>query len=242
MSNNTLTLFCFPYAGGNAFSYRGLEAQLAPAIKVHGVELPGRGRRTNQPLLRDIDALADDCFHLIRTHAKSGPFAFFGHSMGAALAYLTSLRLRRAGLPLPECLFISGKSSPTTTENKSRHLLAPAAFIEMLNELGGCPPEILADAELMAYFEPILRADFQAIETWQHRPEPPLPVPFVVLFGRDDDISADEMAKWADETSHPIQLHAFHGDHFFIQQHWVQIGDLIQQQLLPVAIAATSSE
>src|ERR1019366_1340812 len=99
-----------------------------------------------------------------------GRYALFGHSMGATLAYLCLLRIRRAGLPLPEALILSGKSAPTIASKDMRYLLPRAEFVAMLHNMGGCSPEILQEEELLDYFEPILRADFQAVETWQHRP------------------------------------------------------------------------
>lgn len=151
--------------------------------------------------------------------------------MGAALAYLCLLRIRHAGLPLPEVLFLSGKAAPSVSQDRGRHLLPRPEFFEMLYALGGCPPEILQHEDLIDYFEPILRADFQAIETWRHRPAEPLPVPLVVLVGRDDEVTREGAAAWSLETSGEFQLHEFDGDHFFIQRHWRQIASLIGANL-----------
>lgn len=225
--SESVTLYCLPYAGGNSFSYRPLEACCPPHLKVAGVELPGRGRRAGETLRHCLEELADDVFQQLRPAVGSGRYALFGHSMGAALAYLTLRRIRRAGLALPEALIVSGKSAPGVAEKKTRHLMPRPEFVQMLHELGGCPPEILQEEELLDYFEPILRADFRAVETWQPRPEAPLAVPLVVLHGRDDEVTRDEAAAWACETSAPFQLHEFDGDHFFIQRHWAQIAALI---------------
>lgn len=231
-----ISLYCLPYAGGNAFSYRSLEACRPPGLTVSGIELPGRGRRVGEALCFSLEELADDIFAQLQKSIVRERYALFGHSMGAALAYLCLLRIRRAGLPLPEAVFLSGKSAPTVSRAKGRYLLPREEFIKMLGDLGGCPPEILQDEELINYFEPILRADFQAIETWQHRAEEPLPVPMVVLLGRDDEVSRNDAAAWALETSEEFQLHEFDGDHFFIQQHWERIASLIGTTLgLPVS-------
>ena len=104
-------------------------------------------------------------------------------------------------------------------------------FFEELRELGGCPPQILEDAELLAYFEPILRADFEAVETWEPAPESPLDIPFTVVIGRDDDISEQSARQWGVETTMPLQLHQFSGDHFFLQHHWPEIMTIIAHRL-----------
>jgi len=198
-----------------------------PTLAISGIELPGRGRRVGEALRYSIEELADDVFAQLSQAIGIGRYAIFGHSMGAALAYLCLLRIRRAGLPLPDALILSGKSAPGVAEKKLRHRLPRAEFIQMLHELGGCPPEILREAELIDYFEPILRADFEAVETWQHRREDPLPVPLIVLLGRGDEVTKEEAAAWSRETTGGFQLHEFDGDHFFIQQHWRQIASII---------------
>lgn len=191
------------------------------------MELPGRGRRAGEALRYSLEDLADDAFAQLRENLDKGHYALFGHSMGAALAYLCLLRIRSAGLPLPEALFLSGKAAPGVVQDKGRHRLPRPEFLEMLRAMGGCPPEILQHQELIDYFEPILRADFQAIETWRHRPEEPLPVPLVVLIGRDDEVTRDKAAAWSQVTSGEFRLHEFDGDHFFIQRHWEPIASLI---------------
>jgi len=226
-----VSLYCLPYAGGNAFSYRPLEACRPPGLTVSGIELPGRGRRSGEALRHSLEELADDAFAQLRGNLGTGRYALFGHSMGAALAYLCLQRIRDAGLALPEALFLSGKAAPGVIQDKGRHRLPRPQFIEMLHNLGGCPPEILQHQELLDYFEPILRADFQAIETWRHRPAEPLPVPLVVLVGREDEVTRDHAAAWSRETSGEFQLHEFDGDHFFIHRHWTRIAALIAATL-----------
>ena len=237
ISGDSVSLFCFPYAGGNSFAYRALQDLQPPGVRIEGVELPGHGRRSGEPLCTSLERLADDAFHQLREQTRSGRYAFFGHSMGASLAFLTARRLRHAGFPLPEAVILSGRDAPSVKQRKQRHLLAREPFFVELRELGGCPPQILEDAELLAYFEPILRADFEAIETWDPAPEPPLDVPFTVVIGHDDDVSEQSARQWSVETTRPLQLHQFSGDHFFINRHWPEIMTIITNRLQRVLAA-----
>jgi len=223
----SLNLFCLPYAGGNSYSYRPLEKHLPEHIRLAGIEIPGRGLRAREPLIYSLDALANDIFGQLKPRLGEGPYALFGHSMGAALCFLCLRRIAAAGLAYPQMVFLSGKSAPSVNENQTRHLLPRDAFVEMLRDLGGCPPEILDEEELIDYFEPILRADFQAVETWRTTEQPPLPVPFVVLHGQDDQVTREEAMAWAKETAGGFRFHEFAGDHFFIQRHWASIAQLI---------------
>lgn len=233
-----MNLFCIPYAGGNAWSYRALERSLAPGIKLEGLELPGRGRRGPEPLCASLEELADDVFQQVRQRAVAGRYALYGHSMGALLALLAAHRIRAAGLAQPEALFLSGSDAPASRQVRQRHLLPPHQFVAMLRELGGCPPQILQDQEMLQYFEPILRADFKAVETWERRDQAPLDLPLVVMVGRDDDTTVADAALWASETTASCRVHEFSGDHFFILRHWDEIAATIQRQLLTTPVWA----
>jgi len=229
-------LFCIPYAGGNAWSYRALERSLSPAVTLEGLELPGRGRRGLEPLCASLEELADDVFRQIQQRGLTGPYALYGHSMGALLAFLAAQRIRAAGFARPQALFLSGSSAPAAREVRRRHLLPPAEFKTMLRELGGCPPQVLDDPELLDFFEPILRADFKAVETWQRGDQPPLDIPLVVMSGLEDDSDAGDAGGWASETTAECRLLEFSGDHFFILRHWDQIGATIQRQLTAATV------
>jgi len=232
-------LFCIPYAGGNAWSYRALERSVSPGITLEGLELPGRGRRGLEPLCASLEDLADDVFRQIAQRGMTSRYALYGHSMGALLALLAAQRIRAAGLARPEALFLSGSSAPAARQVRQRHLLPPAEFKTMLRDLGGCPPQVLDDPELLDFFEPILRADFKAVETWRRSDQAPLDIPLVVMSGKDDDSDAGDAGGWAAETTAGCRLMEFSGDHFFILQHWDEIGATIQRQLIGATPAWT---
>ena len=223
-----MKIHCVPYAGGNAHSYRPLQAHL-PAFAVEGLELPGRGSRVGEPLSRSLEGMAGDLFSRAAAAFMAGPYVLFGHSMGAALAYLLLHRIREAGLPPPRAVVLSGKSAPSIPESRARHRLVGHEFRDMLARLGGCPPEVIAEQELMDYFEPILRADFEAVETWRPARREPLNVPALVLHGREDEIPRSSQEAWTAEFTVPIELHEFDWGHFFIQQHWPAIARLVIQ-------------
>jgi surfactin synthase thioesterase subunit len=230
-------LYCFPFAGGNAWSYRTLQAKLSSFVTVEGLELPGRGRRGGEALCPSLEGLADDLFAQLRSRPDAGPFAFYGHSMGALLALLTARRLRNAGLMPPTAMFLSGSDAPSAMPVRTRHLMPHAEFVTMLEDMGGCPPAVLQDRELVAFFEPILRADFQAVETWDRRPDRPLDVPLVVMHGDEDETSLDGARAWRQETTVSCETHTFPGGHFFILDQIPAIAALIETQLARTASA-----
>jgi surfactin synthase thioesterase subunit len=243
MREPQVNLICLPFAGGSAYSYADLEKLTASFVKVLPIELPGRGRRFAEPLLTDLHEMARDALEQAREAITARPYALFGHSLGAKLAYVLTRRIIREGFPAPAHLFLSGCAAPSVPpKSRHRHLLPREAFLEMINELGGTPREVLREEGLMDLFEPILRADFQANDTYSRqdatgtdtggcRTRGPLTQPLTVMIGTKDSVSYEEALKWRDETSGKTKLLALPGRHFFIFDHWKTIGRIISETL-----------
>ncbi|MFA7060228.1 MAG: alpha/beta fold hydrolase [Pedobacter sp.] len=228
----TATLFCFPFAGGNAYSYRPLERNIHPAIKVVPLEPPGRGRRTQETSLTGMHEMALDMLSCVRA-SLDRPFAFFGHSMGALSAYLVTRLLAEEHLPLPLHLFISGKGPPHGTSREAQwHTLPPGEFKAKLAELGGCAPAVLADQELFAYFAPLIREDMRAIAEYRHKSVPPFDVPITVMIGTAESTTYAEASGWKDMTTSDCSILQFEGDHFFLFDHIDSICELLNSTLL----------
>src|SRR6185369_9129448 len=87
-----------------------------PDIEVLGVQLPGRGSRFKEPLATELSPLLDALALEITRLGEDAPFAFFGHSMGALIAFEVARELRRRGAPLPSHLFVSGHRAPGLPE------------------------------------------------------------------------------------------------------------------------------
>ncbi|WP_104112274.1 thioesterase II family protein [Micromonospora chalcea] len=228
-------LFCLPYAGGGAAAYRGWQRAAPPGVQVVALELPGRGTRLQEaPFLRLaplIRSLADAL-----TGALDRPYALFGHSMGGLLAFELARALRRRPVRQPEHVFVSAAASPDSPS--SRPLLHCAADDEIrahLAKLGGTPPEVLDNADLMRLMLPVLRADFSVLETYEHRPEPPLATPLTVLGGRGDRIVPPRaLDGWRRHTSARSRLCLFPGNHFFLHGARAEVVATVARDLAPV--------
>jgi medium-chain acyl-[acyl-carrier-protein] hydrolase len=211
-------LFCFPYAGGSALVYRGWAAQLPSSIEVCPVQLPGRFNRAGEPALRS----ATELVRLLATELApelDKPFAFFGHSMGAFIAFeLARLLERQRGLS-PRHLFASGRRAPQLPEANPRQTsdLGDAEFVAELRRLQGTPKEVLDNPELMELAMPLLRADFKLCERYEFAPGPLLRCPVTAFGGLQDLEVGDAVAGWRAQTTGPFALHMLPGDHFFIQ-------------------------
>jgi surfactin synthase thioesterase subunit len=227
-----ITLFCFPFAGGSKYSLHFLKKVLPPNISCHFLEYPGRGTRIKEDFSQDIHEVVDDLY-VAMAPLLHKPYALYGHSMGAKVAYLIAQKIRKEGQRAPLHVFISGTDAPSVpSKNGPRHLLPKEEFVAAVKDLGGLPDEILKNDELLEYFEPILRADFRASETYTHVHATPLPTPFTVMVGDKEDMEDEDILEWQSETSVPLKLYKFPGNHFFIYQNEKEIGKVIEASLV----------
>lgn len=210
-------LFCFPFAGGGASAYFGWDRQVAPELEVWSVQLPGRETQSARPLLTRLAALSDVLVPVLRPHLEL-PFAFYGHSLGALVAFELTRALRRAGLPAPALCAISARVAPHLAPTTRLHQLDEAAFVEGLRRFGGTPERVLADPDLRRHFLPILRADLALTESYAHEEEAPLAVPIAAFGGESDvSVSAEALRAWQRHTRADFSAEFLPGGHFFIR-------------------------
>lgn len=228
-----LRLFCFPYAGGGASIFRTWSAGLPAAVEVQAVQLPGREARWRDPAFRQLAPLADVLAAEIRPQLDR-PAVFFGHSMGAALAFEVTRRLVRAGGPVPVHLLVSGRNAPRVPDDEPPiYGLPRAEFLAELRQYAGTPEEVLANDELMDLVEPLLRADFELIETYAYEPDgTSLALPVTAFTGLDDhDVPLAKVEPWAAETAGPFRCHVLPGGHFFLNDHRAELLALVGREL-----------
>jgi pyochelin biosynthetic protein PchC len=224
-------LVCFPHAGGSASYYFPMSASMPPGIDVMAVQYPGRQDRRHEPLVDNISDLAEEvCKALDGT--LDGPFAFFGHSMGAILAFEVAQRIQqRKGLS-PVCFFASGRRAPSRQRSGSVHLLDDAGLLAELRNVGGTDRRLLQGDELMATILPAIRNDYRAIESYAWTPAPPLKCPATVLVGGSDpQTTLDEAAAWREHFTGSFDLQAFPGGHFYLEAASAKVIELISAAL-----------
>lgn len=212
-------LFCFSYAGGNASAYRDWYKYLPRDVELCNVQLPGRGSRFKESSYTNLNTLLDGLEAAITPYLDKR-FGFFGHSMGAQVAFELARRLKEKGMPQPELLFVSARKAPQLPlSRRPLHTLPEHEFRAEIERLNGTPKEALNNPELMDIISPILRADCKAVETWEYKPSSPLDIPVVALGGvQDKHVSIDELERWSEVTRGPFEIQLFSGDHFYIHQ------------------------
>ncbi len=211
-------LVCLPYAGGGGSVYMPWARQL-PMVDVCAVQLPGRENRLREPAYTRFAEMMDATVQVLRPHLDM-PFALFGHSMGALIAFELARRLRAEGAPAPAHLFVSGHRAPQLPNPRAplAHLPDAEFLDELRTRYDGVPTEVLRHPDLMALLLPCLRADLALVEDYRCRAEEPLACPISVYGGEDDPVANEaELAAWRAQTRGAFTLTRFAGTHFFIR-------------------------
>lgn len=212
-----LRLFAFPFAGGSAAAYRTWAGKL-PGVEVVAVCLPGRERRIEEAAFDSLPALMGQLVPQIAP-LLDRPFALFGHSMGALLAFELARRLDKAHLPQPEQLFVSAFHVPEMLPQRQRLAHLPdQEFLERLTRYGGIPAAVLETPELLRLLVPTMRADFGLLETFDYRAGPLLACDIAAFYGTSDHAApCADMKGWGRHTSGGFTLSGFEGGHFFLK-------------------------
>lgn len=218
-ARSRLRLFCFPYAGGGASAYHSWIGDLAPAVEVCPVQLPGREGRTRESLETSLAGL------LARLTPALGPwleppYALFGHSMGGLVAFALAREIGRAGYPAPAKLVVSGAGAPhTPSTNPPLSGLPDEQFLERIRALDGTQSEVFENPELIELLLPVLRADLTLCETAAILRDPPIGCPIAAYGGASDEaVPRHRLEAWAELTSGAFRLRLFPGDHFFLHR------------------------
>ncbi|OJT57693.1 thioesterase II family protein [Bacillus altitudinis] len=218
--SDIIQLICFPFAGGYSASYRPLFEQLKDTAEVTAAEPPGHGTNL-MPLETSIDRLAE-LYKEGLTGKLNRPFILFGHSMGGLVVYRLTQLLEKEGID-PAAVVISAIQPPQTKRQILTHL-SNEAFVQHIAEMGGIPKELLENKPMMDYFTPSLRADYQALESFQHTDKTIIESPVYLLNGKQDKKCMEDAAGWL-TWANAIERTDFEGGHMYINTHLEQFAE-----------------
>lgn len=137
-----------------------------------------------KPMMR-LKPLVDSVLSAIE-YTLVKPYALYGHSLGAFLAFELAHGLRERGVSQPMHLVVSSARPPHLDRSRHIHELPEPAFIEELRRLRGTPDEILNHTELLKLMVPSIRSDFELLETYRYRAAQSLTCPITAIGGLAD--------------------------------------------------------
>ncbi|MFC0597354.1 thioesterase II family protein [Streptomyces palmae] len=231
-------LVCLPHAGGSAPFYFPMSQGLSPAVDVLCLQYPGRQDRRLDPAIENIPDYADAIAAELAPWLDR-PTAFFGHSMGAVLAYEVALRLERSPATSPIALFASGRRAPSRYREESVHRRDDDGIVAEMQVLSGTDARILGDEEILRMVLPAIRSDYTAIETYRSEEGRTVRAPITVFTGDSDPrTSLEEAEAWRTHTTGDFDLHVFPGGHFFLANHAEKMMQIISEK---ISLAASPS-
>lgn len=225
-------LICFPYAGGAASTYHGWPAGLPSDVEVVALEFPGRAFRLREPGFTRMVPLLE-ALELELSALLDRPYTFFGHSMGAAIAYELTQRFFTSGRRLPDKLLVSARRAPHLAVSDPPLFKLPLEeFIAALVRRYNTPEHVVTNPDLQQLVLPALRADMELLETWESPLRPPLPVPICAYGGESDvGVPRSHVEAWRQHTTGSFELSMIPGDHLFVHSASRQLLGLISRAL-----------
>lgn len=209
-------LVLFPFSGGNALAYKQWFGLFPDWLEIYSVQMPGRGNRQGEPFCDSVEQVVDDLIDSLAALTDDLPLFFFGHSLGARIAYACCKRLRALGQPLPATVFVSASKCPDTVIDRPIAALSDEAFIRELSLHGGIAENLQGQTEILQFFLPIVRADMALFESYRCD-GPSLPTSLVLLGGQEDRfLTHSQLYGWTRYFHLYKGCQFFPGGHFYI--------------------------
>jgi pyochelin biosynthetic protein PchC len=227
-------LVCFPGAGSGANYYRGWVDLLPPSIELVAAQYPGRQDRYNEAFITDMAELADEIGRDVSS--IEAPMAFFGHSLGATIAFEVALRLRpRFPLPIAR-LFASARRAPADCRTSDGQVsvgeLGDTAMRAYIQRLHGADAAMLGD-DLWQVTVPVLRNDLQLAGRYRYVAGSRLTCPITAIVAEQDvaTVTEPEAHAWADCTIVSFDSHVLPGGHLYLEDDPATLISLLVEKL-----------
>ncbi len=232
MNSPERRLYIFPHTGGSADFYVPFAKAFAGGTACVAVQYPGRKAGRDLSQYTSIPDLADRLSTMLKpAEPQPGRVAFFGHSMGALLAFEMALRFERAGNPIA-ALFVSASAAPGFMRQRADLMGSDLQLLTMVSDVTGANPEFLNNDQFAATLLPTLRG-LKAIASYECPPEATVSCPIHALMADDDELATtDLMTPWEQRTTAQFDLTEFPGDHFYINTNLPQLSQWVQERIV----------
>ena len=217
-------LYIFPHAGGSASFYVPFAKAFSTDVKRVAVQYPGAHGGQAHTVIPSIEVIADNVYPMLASAPPSdGPVAFFGHSMGALVAFEVARRFESAGNPIT-ALFVSACTAPARMRDEYFRDLSDDELVKFLVDLSGTDPKVLNNKEFIDMLLPALRGYYHAIAGYDCAAAATVSCPIYAFAGTDDGLAPyDNVAAWSAHTASGFAVRALTGDHFYFSAHLLDV-------------------
>lgn len=232
-------LICFPHAGGTASNYIKWKSDLNDSILLVPFEYAGRGKRIWEPCYESINNAIEDIYGKVMDFVDGHSYCMFGHSMGTIIIYELCRMIKSNGLNGPEHVFLSGRYPPhIKKKNCNLHIMPNENFISEILKMGGTSSDVFNNSELIDLFLPVLRADYKLVELYKYNEDNfQFDCGITAFTGKEDYIvSKEEIQEWVKYSSKGFNLYEYGGGHFYLNDHYKEIINIIDNTLFPEII------
>jgi pyochelin biosynthetic protein PchC len=209
LSAPRVRLFCFHHMGGTPEGFRAWSADLPRDVELSAFTYPDSATDKLVSAEGYLATVVGEVQRLSRA-----PYAFFGHSVGALVAWWATVALLQAGVEPPRVLLVSGGPAPTPDGldvNKLR--LRPREIVAYLSN-GRTSANEVSDAALAMFL-----GDLGLFEAMQTMPRPvplQIPLPIIGFVGASDPAyNVADIERWRAFTSSTFEVETIPGGHFY---------------------------
>jgi surfactin synthase thioesterase subunit len=231
MTGGKPKLYIFPHAGGSAQYYVPFANAFSDHIQRIAVQYPGQRGTHDVASFTSIEDLADQaCRLVLPPKGSDDPVAFFGHSMGALLAFEVARRFDEAGTPIC-ALFVSACAAPGRIASDYIPE-SDRGLLNVVSEMTGANREYLENEDFASKILPTLRG-FRAIVNYRCPPESTVSCPLFAYLADSDDVAThDRVMPWGERTTAEFTARVFTGHHFYLNDHLGELVGDIEEKIL----------
>ncbi|WP_421845082.1 thioesterase II family protein [Mycobacterium sp.] len=223
-----LPLLVFPHAGSGASAYRDFSKILGREFTVIVFQYPGRQDRIAEASLLSLREIAAGAFDEFSTsdHSRELPIVTFGHSMGALVAF-EFVRIAEANGIAVQHLNVSSAVAPCRAAAKPRHPQDDEEILNHLATLEGTDTDVFGNRDLMRLALPVIKADYQAFDTYDCAEDVKVTAPIHAMGGDQDPyVTMGDLYGWGKHTD-TVKVTMFTGGHFYLRSHIGAVAELL---------------
>lgn len=231
-----MKLFCLPYAGGNADFYKDIKEYIEnkdTRIEVIALEYPGHGSRRKENLLSTFDDLSSDVIKQMAMKFDEDDYALMGYSMGSIVASEVVRKILLGELlSKPKKVFLAAHEPRTIKMYTSlSNTIDDATVKKRTIDFGAVPESLINNETFWRMYLPLFKADYNMILNYNFGNLSLKTNIDTTIFYSEIDTPYEIMKEWSKYYCGKLEYFQFDGNHFFIKNHMIEIGNIIINRL-----------